>query len=560
MDLLQKHFDIALETPDGIERLRALVLMLGIQGKLVPQDPKDQSVKNALAEIKAERLRLEENGTIRARDALPALLENQYPFAKPASWEFIRIGDFLEMINGRAFKPTEWIAKGMPIVRIQNLNNPNAPFNYCNEKDVSERHIIDDNTMLISWSGTPGTSFGAFIWQRGRAALNQHIFKCFQVGAPYVPEFLVKAINSQLHILISQAHGAVGLQHVTKGTLENLVLSLPPLAEQKRIVAKIDQLMSLCDKLEAERNARDLKRVTVHTAAMNRLLAAPDKPSFDSSWQFITKHFDELYSVKPNVTELKKAILQLAVMGKLVQQDPNDQPASELLKEIEAEKARPVKDGKIKKQEPLPAIKAAEIPYALPHGWEWVRLGSCLKKITDGTHHSPPNGPTGDFLYISAKNIKADGVLLSNATYVTRAVHQEIYSRCDPEQGDLLFIKDGATTGIVTINNLKEPFSMLSSVALLKMSKGINNQFLLHSLRSPLFYSEIRSGMTGVAITRVTLKILNEAIVPLPPLAEQQRIVAKIDQLMALCDALEKQIGAATEKKTAILNAVLAGV
>jgi type I restriction enzyme S subunit len=276
--------------------------------------------------------------------------------------------------------------------------------------------------------------------------------------------------------------------------------------------------------------------------------------------QFLFTHFGELYSVKENVAELRKAILQLAVMGKLVPQNPNDLPARQLLKEIEEEKQRLVKAGKIKKSKPLPEIAAEEVPYNLPQGWEWVRLGDSMVKITDGTHHSPPNTDTGEFLYISAKNIKDDGVLLSNTTYVTKEIHEEIFSRCDPEFGNILYIKDGATTGIVTINTLKEQFSMLSSVALLKQPKQVDNRYLLFTLRSPFFYEEMRAGMTGVAITRVTLKKLNDALVPLPPLPEQHRIVAKIDQLMALCDTLDKQIEAATAKQTELLNAVMAQV
>jgi len=155
------------------------------------------------------------------------------------------------MINGRAFKPTEWLAGGLPIVRIQNLNNPQAPFNFCDPETIEDRHLIRDDEFLISWSVTPGTSFGAFIWKRGLAALNQHIFRCIQVGDAFWPEFLRLAINSQWDVLIGKAQGGVGLQHVTKGTLESLPLPLPPLSEQHRIVAKVDELMALCDQLEA---------------------------------------------------------------------------------------------------------------------------------------------------------------------------------------------------------------------------------------------------------------------------------------------------------------------
>jgi type I restriction enzyme, S subunit len=254
----------------------------------------------------------------------------------------------------------------------------------------------------------------------------------------------------------------------------------------------------------------------------------------------LEQHFDVAFAAPDGIKKLRELILTLAMQGKLVPQDPNDEPASELLKEIEAEKKRLVKEGVLKNSKPLLAVQSDELPYELPIGWQWARLGNCMLKITDGTHHSPINTESGDFLYISAKNIKDDGILLRNASYVTKEIHEEIFSRCDPEYGNILYIKDGATTGIVTINNLEEPFSMLSSVALLKQPKQVDNHYLLFTLRSPFFYNEMRSGMTGVAITRVTLKKLNDAIIPLPPLAEQRRIVAKIDQLMARCDELEK--------------------
>jgi len=284
-------------------------------------------------------------------------------------------------------------------------------------------------------------------------------------------------------------------------------------------------------------------------------MIAMSKPS--DAMKLLEKHFDTAFAAPNGIKKLRELILTLAMQGKLVPQDPNDQTARELLKEIAAEKKRLVKERKIKEPKPLPEIKPEEVPCELPKGWEWVRLGTCMLKITDGTHHSPPNSENGDFLYISAKNIKDDGVLLENATYVTKSIHEEIFARCDPEYGDILYIKDGATTGIVTINNLREPFSMLSSVALLKPPKLIFNKFLFFAMKSPLFYSEMRAEMTGVAITRVTLQKMQNAIIPLPPLTEQRRIVAKIDQLMVRCDELEKLRAEHGQKRIAAHTAAL---
>lgn len=230
------------------------------------------------------------------------------------------------------------------------------------------------------------------------------------------------------------------------------------------------------------------------------------------------------------------------MQGKLVPQDPNDEPASVLLEKIKAEKEWLIKEKKIKRDKPLSPIMVDEVQFKLPKGWEWVRLGNALLKVTDGTHHSPSNSKTGDYKYITAKNIKPGRIDLTNITYVSAEVHNEIYSRCDPELGDILYIKDGATTGIAAINDLVEPFSMLSSVALLKKPSKIYNCYLFYVLSSPYFYSLMRDDMSGVAITRVTLAKLNRALIPIAPLEEQKRIVAKVDQLMALCDQLEAKL------------------
>ncbi len=268
-------------------------------------------------------------------------------------------------------------------------------------------------------------------------------------------------------------------------------------------------------------------------------------------------HLDLIASAPEGIQKLRGLILELAVRGKLVPQDLKDEPASELLKRIAKERARLEAEGKIKKSKPLPPVGEDEQPFARPVSWAWVRLSEVTTKITDGTHHSPPNLPSGSFKYISAKNIKSWGIDQSGMTFVTQAIHDEIYSRCNPEFGDVLYIKDGATTGVAAINTLEEPFSMLSSVALLKPSIGLFNRYLYFLMTSPVFYDEMRAGMTGVAITRVTLAKLNAAVLPLPPLAEQHRIVAKVDELMALCDELEQKVGAGETAHTKLVETLL---
>ncbi|WGE35472.1 restriction endonuclease subunit S [Actinobacillus genomosp. 1] len=218
--------------------------------------------------------------------------------------------------------------------------------------------------------------------------------------------------------------------------------------------------------------------------------------------------------------QLKNAILQLAIQGKLVPQDPSDEPASVLLDKIKQEKDRLIAEGKIKKSKKttdnLPSTELQDFPFEIPESWVWINLETISLKLTDGTHNSPPNFDAGDFLYITAKNIKRDGLDLSKISYVSTEIHEEIYSRCNPEKGDILYIKDGATTGISIINPLDIPFSMLSSVALIKTPHSINNDYLNYVMNSHYFYNVSIGSMSGTGIPRITLTKLATYLIPLP--------------------------------------------
>ena len=177
----------------------------------------------------------------------------------------------------------------------------------------------------------------------------------------------------------------------------------------------------------------------------------------------------------------------------------------------------------------------------MPEGWEWCKITDVVNKLTDGTHNSPKSYPSGEYMYVTAKNIKRAGLDLSNITYVDKDVHREIYARCNPEKGDILYIKDGATCGISTINNLNVEFSLLSSVALIKPNKNILNTYLNLFLQSEFCYRNVRDSMKGVGITRIILKQMELWDIPLPPFAEQKRIVAAAEQLLQITDEVEDE-------------------
>ena len=321
------------------------------------------------------------------------------------------------------------------------------------------------------------------------------------------------------------------------GVVRSAEIPLPLLAEQKRIVAKVDELLS---------------RVN---AARERLDRVPA----------ILKRF-------------RQSVLAAACSGRLTddwrEQNPDTESASELLERIRTErrrqweqaelakmkaKGKKPKDNKwkAKYKEPAP-VDASELP-ELPDGWVTVPLNVACSMIGDGTHFSPINTPQGDFLYITAKNIRPWGVDLSNVTYVSKDVHKEIYSRCPVEKGDVLYIKDGATTGLAVVNHLEQEFSMLSSVALLKPERiALNAFFLKHWLNCPKTHKMMTGQMSGSAITRLVLKTIRAVEMPLPPLAEQHEIVRRVESLFALADEIERQVARGTRRVETITQSVLA--
>lgn len=199
----------------------------------------------------------------------------------------------------------------------------------------------------------------------------------------------------------------------------------------------------------------------------------------------------------------------------------------------------------------------------LPPGWRWASLGEICEKITDGTYHSPANGPSGSYKYVTAKNIKPWGLDLADITFVTEDVHREIYSRCDVRKDDILYVKDGATTGRVTVNPLDEEFSLLSSVGVLRSSSIVLPKYLMYALQNPVVKDSMLANVAGVAITRLTLKKLKASEIPLAPLDQQKRIVAEIEKQFSRLDeavANLKRVKANLKRyKAAVLKAAVEG-
>ena len=561
--LLEKYFDVAFAAPDGVKKLRELILSLAMQGKLVPQDPSDQSARELLKEIEAEKSRLVKDGKIKASKALPEIKPDEVPYDLPKSWEWVRLGEIGETNIGLTYAPSDISDIGTPVLRSNNVQNGKLDLTDLKRvnKDVKENVLVQQGDLLIcARNGSKALV--------GKTALITGLTENMAFGAfmaifrSRVNEYLLYFINSPLFRTMIDEVNTMTINQITQNNLKSTIFPLPPIAEQRRIVAKIDELMARCDELEKLRQVHAQNQITVHNAALNQLLTAKDHNDFKTSWHFITQHFGELYSVKANVTELRKAILQLAVMGKLVPQDPNDQPASELLKEIEKEKEKLIKEGKIKASKLLSEIKPDEIPCDLPNGWKWVILDDIVSKIGSG---STPRGGKESYLteglpFLRSQNIWNDGIKLDDVAFISEETHDKM-SATTVMSMDILLNITGASIGRCAIvpDDFKEA-NVSQHVTIIRCVNPEIRRFIHFLLISPYGQSMIWSRQVGMSREGLSKKVLEQFQILLPPLAEQHRIVAKIDQLMTLCDELEKQIDAAESKQTNLLNSLMAKV
>jgi type I restriction enzyme, S subunit len=278
----------------------------------------------------------------------------------------------------------------------------------------------------------------------------------------------------------------------------------------------------------------------------------------NETMMLLERHFDAAFAAPDGIKKLRELILTLAMQGKLVPQDPNDEPASELLKAIELEKQRLVKEGKIKQSKPLPKIRLNDTPYKLPKGWEWAKLQDLLALVTDGDHMAPPKADNGTpFLVIG--NLNKGKVTIENCRFVPHNYYKSLDWGKKPATNDILYTVTGSY-GIPIFIDSDLEFCVQRHVAIFKSAKSSPVKYLMHLLKSRYAFQYATSISTGIAQKTVPLTGLRQMLIAVPPLAEQHRIVAKVDRLMALCDRLEESIESAKCKQTDLLNALMSQV
>lgn len=561
MELLQQYFDTAFAAPDGIPKLRELILKLAMQGKLVPQDPNDSPASELIRMIEAEKKRLVKERKIKAPKTLPEVAASDEPYSLPHGWQWVRLGAMGNIFNGNSINASEKESKyagveGLPYIATKDVGYGFEPLDYdngiCIPPDEEKFRIAHQGAVLIcAEGGSAGKKCGL---------TDRDI--CF--GNKLFANELYGQIPSRFILYVYQSPafrasftaamtGIIGGVSIAK--FVGIPIPLPPLEEQHRIVAKVDQLIAQCDVLENLRIEREKKRLTTHAAALSQLLDTTGDRSADDAWAFITQHFGDLYSVKENVTELRKTILQLAVRGRLSDQTDEDGSATETLSKVASERRR------LKIQEsPNPIRDAKTLGYEIPGHWEWHCLGDLLV-----------SGPTNGF---SPRAVDYETPVRSLTLSATTSgvfkgeyakfIADEISSDSDLwlRDGDIL-VQRGNTLEYVGVpavyrgqpNCYIYPDLMMK----LRVSSELDTDYLYFAMSSEParnFLRERASGTSGT-MPKINQKTLKSLPIPIPPIQEQHRIVVKINRLMNMCNALEEKIDAAANQQTALLSSLM---
>ncbi len=535
----------------GIKKLRELILELAVSGKLVPQDPNDEPASELIKRIKAEKSKLVADGKMKKERTLLSITEEEKLFALPHGWIWQRLGNLCILENGDRGKnyPNKslLVASGIPFVNaghLQNglINKNEMTFITKERFDILGSGKFQESDILFCLRGSLGKSALVKGFKEGAIASSLVIIRLF---SNLDPIYFVNYFDCPLSLLmIKKYDNGTAQPNLSSTDLAKFLVPLPPLAEQRRIVAKIDELMALCDQMETQHiNVAEAHEKLV-THLLGTLTQSQSAEEFSENWQRIAAHFDILFTTEASIDALKQTILQLGVMGKLVPQDPNDEPASELLKRIQAEKAKLIATGKIKREKPLPPITEKEKTFVIPKGWVWVQMADICIQITDGTHQTPKYVPSGR-PFLSAQNVKPFKFMPSEHKFVSQDDFDSIRKNRIPEKGDILLTRVGAMIGEAAVIDIDFEFAFYVSLGLLKLSKqAAISDFIVLWLNSPLGTStSVKNTLgRGVSAGNLNLSLIRNFVIGLPPVSEQHRIVTKVNELMALCDQLKSKV------------------
>lgn len=485
------------------EELLGSIIQLALKGKLVRQIPNEGTGTELLESVQKKKRELIKSKIIKKSKPVPKIMDTDIPFDIPETWAWVRVGD-IAILNPKNEEPDDEDASFIPMALVEDGYSNNHSFEIRKWGTIKKgfSHFRDGDIGIAKI--TP-------CFQNRKSVIFKHLKNGFGAGTTelsivrpfsdiYDPEFLLMIFKSKWFIDngVRSFTGTAGQQRINKDYLRTFIMPFPPLAEQKRILAKIKELMPL----------------------VNQYAAASEK-------------LNKLNASFPD--QLKKSILQQAVQGKLVPQDPSDEPASVLLKKIAAEKQKLIQEGKIKKQKKLPAITEDEIPFEIPKGWEWVRMDDIVSFENGDRGKNYPNKSeyvSSGVAWINTGHIEPNGCLsTAKMNYITKEKFDSL--RCGKiQKGDLVFCLRGATYGKVARVEPYTEGAIASSLMIIRPFAIELREYLYLYLKSPLAFSELAKYANGSAQPNLGSKEVRKYLVPIPPLSEQKRIVARLNELV----------------------------
>ncbi|MEZ8650968.1 restriction endonuclease subunit S [Vibrio splendidus] len=561
----------------GVKKLRELILELAVRGKLVPQDPTDEPASILLERIAVEKAQLVKDKIISRTKALPALLDEDIPNDLPKGWSMVRLGNLTSKL-GSGSTPrggkNVYTTEGIPFLRSQNVRNEGIKLDDIAYIPVEVHQKMDKTKVIPSdvLLNITGASLGrstVFPESLVEANVSQHV-TIIRLIERQMSQFVHLGILSPMvQRLVWGRQVGMAIEGLSKKVLEMFEFPVPPLKEQHRIVAKVDELMTLCDQLEQQTEASIEAHQVLVTTLLDSLLLpsataegsltnSADADELMQNWARISEHFDTLFTTEANIDQLKQTILQLAVMGKLVPQDPNDEPAAKLLERIVDEKTSLIKEKAIRKPKKMKDWVELDRPFALEDSAEWVRLGDLCFTVADGPHFSPQYVEKNEGVpFLSTRNISTSNIDMESAKYVSHEDHEEFCKRVKVKKGDVLYTK-GGTTGIAKVNDLDIEFSVWVHLAVLQIPNDkLLNEYLALALNSPHCYLQSQTYTNGIGNKDLGLTRMINITLPLYPLNKQYRIVEKVKDLIAICDQLKARLKESQSTQQNLTDAIV---
>ncbi len=496
--VLSEHLPLLASAPEGIQKLRGLILELAVRGRLVPQDPDDEPASELLKRIAQERARPEVGSGKRSK-TIPVLTRDDRPFALPTGWEWTRLAA-VSLINPRNVADDSAMVSFVPMAMIGTRFDGSHEHGARAWKDVKQgfTHFAEGDVGIAKitpcFENSKACVFAGLGSGIGAGTTELHVVRPF-AGA-LLPRYVLAYLKAPmfLHVGKTKMTGTAGQKRLPKDFLENHPFPLPPFAEQNRIVAKVDELMALCDRLEAEQGDAASAHARLVDTLLGTLTQSTDAADLAANWQRLAEHFDTLFTTEASIDVLKQTVLQLAVMGRLVFSGTEQQ-------------------------------------------WQTMRLDAICSEIVDCPHSTPKWTPTGK-ICVRTSQFRPGRLDLSSSRFVSESTYAERISRLRPEANDILYSREGGILGVACRLPPGVELCLGQRMMLLRPGREVSPAFLELVLNSPLITALARANTTGGAAPRVNVATIKAYPIPLPPVAEQHRIVAKVDELMALCDRL----------------------